>query len=145
MFDPQLYSINYNFIIFYKSIQYSSSSLSALKSTSPKTNDASAPWSLELSVVSRHIHCKKDKTEHLNSIEFDSKYFLLRIFYLITMTSYGIETSKLKAAREKLPPIKLSSFIDPTQPWVLVPNGSLLGFFDWVGTIHVIGCLVRKI
>jgi hypothetical protein len=48
------------------------------------------------------------------------------------MTSYGIESSKLKAAKDKLPPIKLSSFIDPREPWVMVPNGSLLGFFDWV-------------
>jgi hypothetical protein len=48
------------------------------------------------------------------------------------MTSYGIDSAKLKAAKEKLPILKLSSFADPREPWVLVPNGSLLGFFDWV-------------
>jgi hypothetical protein len=50
------------------------------------------------------------------------------------MTSYGSENlTKIKAEREKLPPLRLlSSFCDPRQPWVLVPNGSLYGFFDWV-------------
>ena len=46
------------------------------------------------------------------------------------MTSYGVETSKIKEAREKAPPLRLSSFLSRT--WVLVPNGSLMGFFDWV-------------
>lgn len=53
------------------------------------------------------------------------------------MTSYGVESSKLKEAKDKFPPITLRSFIDPTQPWVLVPNGSLLGFFDWVSKFIV--------
>ena len=53
------------------------------------------------------------------------------------MTSYGVDSAKLKEAKDKLPPIKLSSFVDPTQPWVLVPNGSLLGFFDWVSESDV--------
>jgi len=48
------------------------------------------------------------------------------------MTSYGVDSAKLKAARENLPPINLASFVDPRKPWVMVPNGSLLGFFDWV-------------
>jgi hypothetical protein len=48
------------------------------------------------------------------------------------MASFGIPQSRLKEARTKLPPIKISSFVDPREPWVLVPNGSLLGFFDWV-------------
>lgn len=46
------------------------------------------------------------------------------------MTSYGVETSKIKEAREKAPPFRLSSFL--SRKWVLVPNGSLMGFFDWV-------------
>lgn len=49
------------------------------------------------------------------------------------MSSYGVETSKLKDAKKQLPPmIKLQSFFDPRLPWVLVEDGSLLGFFDWV-------------
>jgi len=28
--------------------------------------------------------------------------------------------------------IAISSFFDPAKPWVLVPNGSFMGFFDWV-------------
>lgn len=48
------------------------------------------------------------------------------------MASFGVPQSTLKEARNKLPPIRISSFLDPREPWVLVPNGSLLGFFDWV-------------
>lgn len=48
------------------------------------------------------------------------------------MSSYGVETSKLKDAKKKVPPIQLQSFLDPRSPWVLVEDGSLLGFFDWV-------------
>mmetsp|Transcript_5528 Transcript_5528/g.6783 ORF Transcript_5528/g.6783 Transcript_5528/m.6783 type:complete len:339 (-) Transcript_5528:48-1064(-) len=44
--------------------------------------------------------------------------------------AYGVETSKIKEARDKLPELRLSSFL--SRNWVLVPNGSLLGFFDWV-------------
>jgi hypothetical protein len=48
------------------------------------------------------------------------------------MSNFGLPSEKLKEARSKLPPIKLSSFIDPREPWVLVPDGNLLGFFHWV-------------
>jgi hypothetical protein len=48
------------------------------------------------------------------------------------MSNFGLPSEKLKDARAKLPPIKLSSFIDPREPWVLVPDGNLLGFFHWV-------------
>eukprot|EP00956_Cyclotella_meneghiniana_P042242 scaffold248397_cov82-Cyclotella_meneghiniana.AAC.2 len=48
------------------------------------------------------------------------------------MSNFGLPPEKLKEARSKLPPIKLSSFIDPREPWVLVPDGNLLGFFHWV-------------
>lgn len=48
------------------------------------------------------------------------------------MSSYGIDTSKLHESRQKSPPVRLKSFFDLNQPWVLVPDGSLLGFFDWV-------------
>jgi hypothetical protein len=48
------------------------------------------------------------------------------------MASFGVPQSTLKEAKSKLPPIRISSFLDPREPWVLVPNGSLLGFFDWV-------------
>jgi hypothetical protein len=52
------------------------------------------------------------------------------------MSSYGIVTEEMRARMEekkkKMPPIRLSSFVDPRQPWVLVPDGSLLGIFDWV-------------
>jgi hypothetical protein len=48
------------------------------------------------------------------------------------MSNFGVPSEKLKEARSKLPPIKLSSFIDPREPWVLVPDGNLLGFFHWV-------------
>mmetsp|Transcript_15785 Transcript_15785/g.29782 ORF Transcript_15785/g.29782 Transcript_15785/m.29782 type:complete len:366 (+) Transcript_15785:186-1283(+) len=48
------------------------------------------------------------------------------------MASFGVPRSTLREAKSKLPPIRISSFLDPREPWVLVPNGSLLGFFDWV-------------
>jgi hypothetical protein len=48
------------------------------------------------------------------------------------MASFGVPQSELKEARKRIPQIKISSFLDPREPWVLVPNGSLLGFFDWV-------------
>lgn len=48
------------------------------------------------------------------------------------MSNYGVDSDKVKSAKEKLPRLGLLSFIDPRQPWVLVPNGSLLGFFDWI-------------
>ena len=48
------------------------------------------------------------------------------------MSNFGLPSEKLKEARSNLPPIKLSSFIDPREPWVLVPDGNLLGFFHWV-------------
>lgn len=48
------------------------------------------------------------------------------------MASFGVPQAKLQEAKKNIPPIKLSSFLDPREPWVLVPNGSLLGFFDWV-------------
>lgn len=46
------------------------------------------------------------------------------------MSSYGASSSEIKEARKELPKIKPSSFL--CGPWVLVPDGSLLGFFDWV-------------
>lgn len=52
--------------------------------------------------------------------------------FILNMSNYGVPTAKLKEARSKLPPIKLSSFVDPREPWVLVPDGNLLGFFGWV-------------
>lgn len=48
------------------------------------------------------------------------------------MSNFGVRPKQLKDARSKLPPIKLSSFVDPREPWVLVPDGNLLGFFHWV-------------
>jgi hypothetical protein len=48
------------------------------------------------------------------------------------MSNFGLPRETLKDARSKLPPIKLSSFIDPREPWVLVPDGNLLVFFHWV-------------
>ena len=37
------------------------------------------------------------------------------------------EKSNIPNEKRKLPPIKLSSFIDPREPWLLVPDGNLLG------------------
>lgn len=48
------------------------------------------------------------------------------------MSSFGIERSKLQNAKKQIPPIQLRTFFDPSQPWILVQDGSLLGFFDWV-------------
>ena len=48
------------------------------------------------------------------------------------MSNFGRTSAQLKDDRSRLPPIKLSSFIDPREPWVLVPDGNLLGFFHWV-------------
>ncbi len=48
------------------------------------------------------------------------------------MSNFGLPSETLKEARSRLPPIKLISFIDPSEPWVLVPDGDLLGFFHWV-------------
>lgn len=42
------------------------------------------------------------------------------------------ETGTNGSEKRKLPPIRLSSFVDPRQPWILVPDGSLKGYFDWV-------------
>ncbi len=47
------------------------------------------------------------------------------------MSSYGLTREKVKeAVNERFPRITLSQVI--FGPWVLVPDGSLLGFFDWV-------------
>ncbi len=43
-----------------------------------------------------------------------------------------MDDAKLKAAKENSPSLGLGSFFDLSKPWVLVPNGSLLGLFDWV-------------
>ena len=36
-----------------------------------------------------------------------------------------------KDQKKKMPPLKVSSFLK-TDPWLLVPDGNLLGFFTWV-------------
>mmetsp|Transcript_5396 Transcript_5396/g.5925 ORF Transcript_5396/g.5925 Transcript_5396/m.5925 type:complete len:429 (+) Transcript_5396:602-1888(+) len=50
------------------------------------------------------------------------------------MSNFGVHSSKLKEARESISPklLKLTTFFDPRQNWVLVPDGSFMGFFDWV-------------
>ena len=48
------------------------------------------------------------------------------------MASFGMPKEKIDNAKKNLPKITLTSLIDPRNDWVLVPNGSLLGFFDWV-------------
>jgi len=42
-------------------------------------------------------------------------------------------TEEQKKEKEKCrPAISLLKFFDPWGPWVLVPNGSFMGYFDWV-------------
>ena len=41
-----------------------------------------------------------------------------------------------KEVREVDPPMKLlKRLIDPNEPWVLVPNGSMMGFFNFVSKV----------
>jgi len=40
--------------------------------------------------------------------------------------------SKLKLGKKDLSKLTILSFIDPRKPWVLVPNGNLMGLFDFV-------------
>lgn len=40
--------------------------------------------------------------------------------------------NKEQSSRKKPPILKLSSFTDPREPWVLVPEGSFMNYFDWV-------------
>eukprot|EP00559_Dactyliosolen_fragilissimus_P006986 CAMPEP_0184856032 /NCGR_PEP_ID=MMETSP0580-20130426/1194_1 /TAXON_ID=1118495 /ORGANISM="Dactyliosolen fragilissimus" /LENGTH=277 /DNA_ID=CAMNT_0027350797 /DNA_START=15 /DNA_END=845 /DNA_ORIENTATION=- len=52
------------------------------------------------------------------------------------MATYGVEKPAKNAptgttGNTKFPEINISSFLSPT-PWVLVPNGSFMGFFDGV-------------
>ena len=49
-----------------------------------------------------------------------------------TTAKVSSTTTKEKEDGFKLPPPKLSlsQFFDLNQPWVLVPNGSFMGFFD---------------
>jgi hypothetical protein len=43
------------------------------------------------------------------------------------------QSGRKESEKRKLPPhIRLSAFADPRQPWILVPDGSLQGYFDWV-------------
>jgi len=46
------------------------------------------------------------------------------------MSSYGASSSEVREARKELPKLNPSELF--FGPWVLVPEGSLLGFFDWV-------------
>ena len=49
-------------------------------------------------------------------------------------SSQGGEMAAMQASRvaEFASTFRIWRFIDPREPWVLVENGSLLGFFDWV-------------
>lgn len=40
--------------------------------------------------------------------------------------------SKLKSGNKDLSKLTILSFIDPRKPWLLVPNGNLMGLFDFV-------------
>eukprot|EP00542_Grammatophora_oceanica_P018178 CAMPEP_0194049706 /NCGR_PEP_ID=MMETSP0009_2-20130614/30846_1 /TAXON_ID=210454 /ORGANISM="Grammatophora oceanica, Strain CCMP 410" /LENGTH=139 /DNA_ID=CAMNT_0038695921 /DNA_START=103 /DNA_END=519 /DNA_ORIENTATION=- len=42
------------------------------------------------------------------------------------------ETKEETQARLRSVDISVSDLFDADKPWVLVPNGSLLGYFDWV-------------
>lgn len=50
------------------------------------------------------------------------------VWFLPFTKNYGLTEERIKNA----PHIKLSAFFDIHGPWVLVPEGSLLNFFDWV-------------
>jgi hypothetical protein len=48
--------------------------------------------------------------------------------------SYGGQKETKKELEKKVQELNLSvmDLFDWSKPWVLVPNGSILGFFDWV-------------
>jgi len=51
------------------------------------------------------------------------------------MATYGKEVmtdEEREAARKRKPELTLWDFANPRGPWVLVPEGSLMGYFDWV-------------
>lgn len=49
---------------------------------------------------------------------------------------YGGKPESADETREKqqqlLRSLSFRDFLDPDKPWVMVPEGSLLGYFDWV-------------
>jgi hypothetical protein len=51
-----------------------------------------------------------------------------------TSGGYGGPRESQDERRKKLSALNLSLFdlLDPSNPWVLVENGSILGYFDWV-------------
>jgi len=53
------------------------------------------------------------------------------------------DASQTKLRKEDLSKLTVLSFIDPRKPWVLVPNGSLMGYFDFVPEHYRIGPWTR--
>jgi len=52
-------------------------------------------------------------------------------------------SQRKKLAKEDFPKLTILSFIDPRKPWLLVPSGSLMGYFDFVSEHYRIGPWTR--
>lgn len=52
--------------------------------------------------------------------------------YTTSYSSSMSQEDRNRAFRTLLQSLSVLDFVDPSKTWVLVPNGSLMGYFDWV-------------